>query len=87
MLRPDASVAAICDRAQGQQIEHRQGEALERIGALFDVEHAIAGKPPDERRAVRITQAKPRLDRLADCFEARLKLIPSKTPALINLRT
>lgn len=54
-------------------------EALERIGALFDVERAIAGKPPDERRAVRITQAQPRLDELAAWFDARLKLIPGKS--------
>jgi len=54
-------------------------EALERIGALFDVERAIAGKPPDERRAVRITQAQPRHDELAAWFDARLRLIPGKS--------
>nr|WP_205417475.1 IS66 family transposase [Trinickia diaoshuihuensis] len=39
-------------------------EALERIGALYKIEEAIRGKPPDERRAYRQTQAKPLLDQL-----------------------
>lgn len=37
-------------------------EALERIGALYEVEEAIRGKPPDERQAHRQTNAKPLLE-------------------------
>lgn len=39
-------------------------EALERIGALYEIEEAIRGKPPDERRAYRQAHAKPLLDQL-----------------------
>ncbi|NUX54846.1 IS66 family transposase [Paraburkholderia youngii] len=39
-------------------------EALERIGALYKIEEAIRGKPPDERRAYRQAHAKPLLDQL-----------------------
>lgn len=39
-------------------------EALERIGALYQVEESIRGKPPDERRAHRQKQARPLLDQL-----------------------
>ena len=39
-------------------------EALERIGALYKIEEAIRGRPPDERRAYRQAHAKPLLDQL-----------------------
>lgn len=39
-------------------------EALERIGALYKIEEAIRGKPPDQRRAYRQAHAKPLLDQL-----------------------
>ena len=37
------------------------GEALERIGALYGIERAIRGRPPNERRAVRQARAGPLL--------------------------
>ncbi len=45
--------------------EHKSSiaaEALDRIGALFDIERPIAGSPPDVRRAVRQRAAKPRIE-------------------------
>src|ERR1700761_4210403 len=39
-------------------------EALDRIGALYGIESEIRGKPPDERRAVRLARAGPLLDDL-----------------------
>ena len=54
-------------------------EGLEKIGALFDVERAIAGGSPDQRRAVRQAKAKPRLEALGEWLEAQLKLIPGKS--------
>jgi hypothetical protein len=53
-------------------------EALDRIGALFDIERTIAGKPPDRRRSVRQHAAKPRLDELAAWLDAQVQLIPGK---------
>jgi len=54
-------------------------EALERIGALFDIERPIAGAPPDIRRAVRQRTAKPRIDELAVWLDAQLDKIPGKS--------
>ena len=54
-------------------------EALDRIGALFDSERLIAGRPPDVRRGVRQRTARPKIDDLAAWFDAQLKLIPGKS--------
>lgn len=54
-------------------------EALGKIGALFDIERAIAGKPPGLRQAARIEKAKPKLDMLEAWFDEQLKLIPGKS--------
>ena len=54
-------------------------EALDKIGALFDIERAIAGKPPTQRKAVRMARAKPKLDALAAWFDGQLKLISGKS--------
>ena len=54
-------------------------EALERIGALFDIERAIAGAPPDIRRGVRQRAARPRIDELAKWLDAQLEKLPGKS--------
>ena len=54
-------------------------EALDRIGALFDIERTIAGSPPDIRRAVRQRTAKPKIDELAVWLDAQLAKIPGKS--------
>ena len=56
-------------------------QALEKIGVLFDIERAIAGKPPGLRKAVRMAKAKakPKLDELAGWFDEQRKLIPGKS--------
>jgi transposase len=54
-------------------------EALDRIGALFDIERPIAGSPPDIRRAVRQRAARPRIDELAIWLDAQLQKIPGKS--------
>jgi transposase len=54
-------------------------EALERIGALFDIERQIKGAPPEQRRNVRQRLAKPRLDELATWLDAQLQRIPGKS--------
>ncbi|MCK4154192.1 IS66 family transposase [Ralstonia pseudosolanacearum] len=53
--------------------------ALERIGALYKVEEAIRGKPPDERRAYRQTHAKPLLDQLHAWLGATLETLSRKS--------
>lgn len=54
-------------------------EGLEKIGALFNIERTITGKPPDQRRAVRQAEARPRLDELAEWLDAQLNVIPGKS--------
>jgi transposase len=54
-------------------------EALDRIGALFDIERLIAGKPPEIRRSVRQRTARPKVDELATWLDAQLQLIPGKS--------
>ena len=54
-------------------------EALEKIGALFDVERLIAGAPPEQRKSVRQRLAKPRLDELATWLDVQLAKIPGKS--------
>jgi transposase len=54
-------------------------EALDRIGALFDIERTIAGSPPERRRSVRRRTARPRIDELATWLDAQLQKIPGKS--------
>ncbi len=54
-------------------------EALDRIGALFDIERVIARKPANIRRKVRQQTARPKIDELATWFDTQLKLIPGKS--------
>lgn len=54
-------------------------EALDRIGALFDIERLIAGKPPEVRRSLRQRTARPKLDAMALWLDAQLRLIPGKS--------
>ena len=54
-------------------------EALERIGALFDIERTSAGKSADRRRTVRQSSAREKLDELAGWLDRQLKLLSSKS--------
>jgi len=54
-------------------------EALDRIGALFDIERPIKGQTPGIRRAVRQRTAKPKIDELAVWLDAQLQKIPGKS--------
>jgi transposase len=45
-------------------------EAMERIGALYDIERQVNGKPPDLRRKVRQTEAKSLIEALHRRFTA-----------------
>jgi len=53
--------------------------ALDKIGALFDIERPIAGRSPEHRRNVRQRLAKPKLDELANWLDEQLDLISGKT--------
>ena len=54
-------------------------EALERIGALYAIEAEIRGRPPDERRQVRQTRARPLLDSLHEWLKTILTKLSRKS--------
>ncbi len=54
-------------------------EAVERIGPLYDIEREIRGRPPDERRQVRQTRARPLLDSMRAWMEHSLTRLSRKS--------
>jgi transposase len=54
-------------------------EALEWIGALYDIESEIRGRPPDERRAIRQTRAQPLLESFRQWLEQCLTKLSQKS--------
>src|SRR3954463_6356228 len=57
-------------------------EAVKRMDALFAIERAINGRPPDERRALRAAQSKPLVDDLETWLRAqRGRLSPKSETA------
>jgi transposase len=54
-------------------------EALERIGQFYAIEAEIRGRPPDERRAVRLARAGPELESLHDWLHQQLAKLPKKS--------
>ncbi|MGF6178894.1 IS66 family transposase [Ensifer sp. 4252] len=53
-------------------------EALDRIGALYDIERDVAGQLPEIRLAVRQRQSKAKVDAFRHWAEAQLTRIPGK---------
>ncbi len=63
-------------KAQGSPLA---AEALKRIGALYGIEEAVRGKPPQERRAIRETQATPLLEGLHTWLQETLRSLSQKS--------
>jgi hypothetical protein len=55
------------------------GEALQRIGQLFDVERSARGRPPEQRRLIRQSSARPVMDGLAVFLDAALATISGRS--------
>jgi transposase len=55
------------------------GEALQRIGQLFDVERAAIGQTPEQRRLLRQRVARPIMDGLAAFLDASLATISGRS--------
>jgi len=53
-------------------------EALDRIGALYDIERSISGQPAEVRRAVRQEQSQPKVEAFRTWAEQQLTRIPGK---------
>lgn len=54
-------------------------EALDKIGALFEIERGLAGQQPEERRSMRQAQSREKLDTIAAWLDAQLRQIPGKS--------
>jgi transposase len=54
-------------------------EALERIAALFAIERAMRGQPPERRAAVRQEHARPTLEQLKAFLETSLRQVSGKS--------
>ena len=64
------------------QVAHKSPvaqEALERIGALYKIEKEIRGRPPQERREVRQTRARPLLESMRTWMETCLTKLSRKS--------
>jgi hypothetical protein len=55
------------------------GEALQRIGQLFDIERAAMGRPAAQRLLARQSAARPLIDALATFFDASLAKISGRS--------
>ena len=53
-------------------------EALLKIAALYRIEKAIRGRPPDERRRARLNEAKPLFEELQDWLNRTLLALPAR---------
>lgn len=54
-------------------------QALRRIGCLFDVERGITGLTPEQRRRIRLAEARPAMDELATFLDTSLERISGKS--------
>jgi len=61
-------------------------EAMERIAELYAIEKEIRGRPPEERREVRNTRARPLLDSLKQWLEATLGKLSRKSDTATAVR-
>jgi transposase len=55
------------------------GEALQRIGQLFDIERTAMGRSPEHRRLIRQSSARPVMDDLAAFLDAALATISGRS--------
>ena len=61
-------------------------EAMERIAALYAIEKEIRGRPPEERREIRNTRARPLLESLKQWFEETLGKLSRKSDTALAVR-
>lgn len=70
-------------QANASPIAH---EALTRIGALYEIEGEIRGKPPDIRKAERQARAGPLLDQMKSWMSATLSQVSAKSEIASAIR-
>ncbi|MHB8153881.1 MAG: IS66 family transposase [Vulcanimicrobiaceae bacterium] len=62
------------------------GQMLDRIGALYAIEQAIRGRPPDERRTVRQERSRPLLDAMNVWLQETLQTLSQKSATAKAIR-
>jgi transposase len=81
-IREAACWAHVRRKFYDLQVAHKSPiaqEALERIAALYVIEREIRGRPPDERRAIRQTRARPLLESLHAWLQSCLTKLSQKS--------
>jgi transposase len=71
------------------QVAHKSpvaAEALQRIGALYEIEKEIRGRPPEERREIRNARARPLLESLKRWLEETLCTLSRKSDTALAVR-
>ena len=61
-------------------------EALDRIGALYEIEQDIRGMCPDERREIRQERSQPKLDALQIWLEVTLQTLSQKSATALAIK-
>jgi transposase len=61
-------------------------ETIERIAALYAIESEVRGKPPDQRRELRQSRARPLLDELHRWLEKQLAILSRKSETAVAIR-
>jgi transposase len=81
-IREAACWAHVRRKFYDLQVAHKSPiaqEALERIAALYAIEKEIRGRPPEERRAIRQTRARPLLESFRAWLESCLTKLSQKS--------
>ena len=81
-IREAACWAHVRRKFYDLQVAHKSPiaqEALERIAALYAIEKEIRGRPPDERREIRQTRARPLLESFRQWLEICLPKLSQKS--------
>ena len=81
-IREAACWAHVRRKFYDLQVAHKSPiaqEALERIAALYAIEKEIRGRPPDERREIRQTRARPLLESFRAWLESCLTKLSQKS--------
>jgi transposase len=81
-IREAACWAHVRRKFYDLQVAHKSPiaqEALERIAALYAIEKEIRGRPPNERRAIRQTRARPLLESFHTWLESCLTKLSQKS--------
>jgi transposase len=61
-------------------------EAIDRIASLYAIESEVRGKPPDKRREIRQSRARPLLDDLRSWLEKILATLSRKSETAVAIR-